>query len=896
MNSHPFCKSWNRIPSATCRIQFNASFPVKHAIAYIAFLKNLGISDIYSSPLFRSAPNSTHGYDTCNFNALNSEVGTPEEFGDMFERIKANSMGLLLDMVPNHMAACVQNRWWFDVLKYGKDSQYAHYFDIDWNRPGFPGKVLLPVLGDHYSTVLENGDLHFKKVGDDYVINYFETELPVAPSTYPPNDKLTVDALDQLIQKQHYRLAFWRVASEEINYRRFFDITSLVSIRVEDTNVFNDSHKLLFDLVRNGSITGLRIDHPDGLRDPAQYFERLQSKLKEGSECFYLVVEKILSDSEKLPKTWPVAGSTGYDFLNYLNGAFVAPENELAFTSIYNEFLTSEFNPEHKASSQNRNNGSQRIDERELERKGYDECVRTAKRQILESSLASEVHQLALRLKDLASNTREGFDLTFKSLHRALIGTLTSFPVYRTYFAYSENGDNLIETPLTEIEVTYINTGCNAAERELSDMDKPALEFLRKTLLRSHFSQRSKEFQRDSAEFIVRFQQLSGPATAKGLEDTTFYRYVRFISLNEVGGNPGKFGVSLEDFHGFNQCNQQNWPHTMISTATHDTKRGEDVRARLNVISEVPEEWRNAVIDWHELNFPFLTQHKNNPSPSRNDEYLIYQTIVGTWPLGKTEKPGSEYCERIKAYMQKAMREAKMHTAWTEVNEQYEAAVQKFIDEILSSQRFLEKLNRFVARISEFGLFNSLAQVVLKNCSPGVPDLYQGNELWDFHLVDPDNRRPISVEERIAVLSRLEKIQASESMSLTKSLLDKLDSGEIKLFTTWKCLNFRKKHPALFSDGEYQPLSVTGPAQGKVVGFKRMHGSSELIVAVPRFLSRVATSPSEALQTRAFQETLLKVPKAAWKNIFTEEMVASEGRLNCAEAFRHFPMVVLARE
>ncbi|HKQ37594.1 MAG TPA: malto-oligosyltrehalose synthase [Verrucomicrobiae bacterium] len=778
-----------RVPVATYRLQFNHEFTFAAARESLDYLKQLGISDCYASPLFRAGAQSTHGYDICCFGELSPALGGLEGFRSFSGKARNRGLGLLLDMVPNHMGSALTNQWWVDVLKNGPRSDYAKFFDIDWDppTPGLRNKVLLPVLEDHYWKVL--GKLHVTEENGEFVIAYHDQKFPIAPES-----KASLKHLHQLLQEQHYRLAYWRVAPHEINYRRFFDITELVSLRMEREEVFESTHKLLFDLIGEGLVTGLRIDHPDGLWDPKQYFERLQNR-----GPIYVLAEKILTGDEPLPGDWPVDGTTGYDFLNRLNGIFVDQRNEAAMTQVYQDVTgcTDDFA----------------------------DIVYASKKKVLAMSFQSEINTLAHHLKAKP----QGQDFTLADLRAAIAETAAAFPVYRTY-----------ATDRTDPDPKYI-----AAVKA----DGPAMQFVGDVLL----------MKIPDRQFVMKFQQLTGPVMAKGLEDTAFYNYNRLLSLNEVGGSPEKFGTSVEDFHRYNIEKQKHWPHSLLATATHDTKRGEDLRARLNVLSEMPEEWRGVVSKWIQP----------TRAPTANDQYMLFQTLVGAWDAGL-----EGFADRICAFMTKAMREAKANTSWTDPNEEYERATLDFVRRLLApGNPWWKEFEAFQSRVAFFGHYNSLSQVLLKMTSPGVPDFYQGTELWDFNLVDPDNRRPVDYKLRNELLLKLKRNTPEES----------------KLFVIWRTLQFRNENRELFEKGDYVPIGAT---IANVCAFARKQEDRTVIVIAPRLISNLCGGKLAAPLGAVWKDATLGIEAAGLQNLFTGEIVSSN---RLSEILKTFPIALLAR-
>jgi (1->4)-alpha-D-glucan 1-alpha-D-glucosylmutase len=881
-----------RIPGATYRLQFNREFTFQQAREILDYLRELGISDVYASPLFQAGPESTHGYDTCSFGKINSNLGSTEDFERFTNELKDRNLGLLLDLVPNHMSATLSNPWWLDVLENGRESRYANFFDINWRPPNpeLRDKVLLPVLEDDYRKVLESGKLRLGFENGRFFIAYYERKFPVSPASVhecgvessgrgvnefngKPGDARSFDKLDSLIQWQNYRLAFWRDGAKEINYRRFFDVTEMVALKMELPEVFQETHKLVLDWLAQGKITGLRIDHPDGLWDPKQYLERLQAA---GSP--YVVVEKILCGEERLPGDWPTEGTTGYDFLNRLNGLFVGSDNASAFDQIYREFTGNT--------------------------EAFADIVYRSRKQILERSFASEVNALTCRLKDIADHTRSGSGFTFSQLHDALEEIAATFPVYRTYL--TENAATISEQDRCVVENAFQNAG----ERGAREVESDIFDFIEQVLL--------GEFKPDEVglkkerEFAMKFQQLTGPAMAKGLEDTAFYRFNRLISLNEVGGEPDRFGISPAEFHEANAVTAKFCPHTLLASATHDTKRGEDVRARLNVLSEMPAEWRETVTRWARMNRGKKTLIDGSPAPDANDEYLFYQTVVGAWPGDLIDVARLEsFRGRVAEFMLKAVKEAKVHTSWTEPNVRYEKALQEFVGNALTSANndlFVDDFQRFARRIAFFGRFNSLAQTLLKITSPGVPDFYQGAELWDLNLVDPDNRRQVNYAVRRQLLSRLkndfEKLTDANTEFFPKLIRDE-EPGAMKQFLIWRALAFRETRRELFDAGEYLPLSAIGEKQKHLCAFARQHKNQTIAVVAPRLVFGLTLGREVVpVGTEIWNDTMILISNARagdlFRNVLTREMVpvvdaGGKSALELSQALKTFPGALLEK-
>ena len=727
------------------------------------------------------------------------------------------------------------------------------------------------------------------------------------------------DPMDSLISAQVYRPAFWRVAADEINYRRFFDINHLAAIHMELPQVFEEAHRLVFRLLGEGKVTGLRIDHPDGLWNPERYFLQLQknylihrlrshvapqeetpaSRLEEEAEAWlaeirertpapawplYVVAEKILGEAELLPEDWAVYGTTGYDFLNEVNGLFVDGGNERAMDRVYVHFAGVQI--------------------------AFGSLVNTWKKMIMLVSLAGEVAALSHQLERISEKNRAYRDFTLNSLTFVLREVIACLPVYRTYLTGPGN--------VRERDAAYIEAAVEEAKRRNPRTARSIFDFIRDTLLFRNLQHFSGEDREGLIQFVMKFQQITGPVMAKGLEDTAFYIYNRLVSMNEVGGRPDKFGISPEDFHRRNQDRRQNWAHTLLATSTHDTKRNEDVRARIDVLSEMPGEWRAAVNRWSRWNAPKKTLVDGQPAPDRNDEYLLYQTLVGAWPVERPETPlafGSEeitqFRERIAAYMRKATLEAKVHTSWVNPNEDYDRAVKDFVLKLLEPRgknRFLGDLQAFARRVAYLGRWNSLSQVLLKLTCPGVPDIYQGTELWDLSLVDPDNRRTVDYRRRQALLQDLkEKVKASgdDLFLLAQELLETAWDGRIKLYVISRTLNFRRQHPDLFLKGGYVPLEAAGETKSHVLAFMRRLGNETILVGVPRLvvgLTRGIEKPP--LGDDVWKDTWLQLPGEErgvhYRDLFTGrtfvvEERGEEGGLLLSKIFDTFPVAFLER-
>ncbi|MGF1590768.1 MAG: malto-oligosyltrehalose synthase [Pleurocapsa sp.] len=917
-----------RIPTATYRIQFHSEFNFERAKEIVTYLAELGISDFYASPIFAACQASTHGYDVVNPTILNPELGTESDFTDLIAEIHKYQMGWLQDIVPNHMAYDSQNLWLMDVLENGKDSDFFDFFDINWNQPyeEMHGRVLAPLLGDFYGNCLARGEIKLDYNEQGLFINYFDLELPVRIESYltfithnlgilarkigrqhpdfikflgilyllknipeetkgkerydqinfvksliwetyrqNPNvenfikSNLKVfngevkqpesfDLLDNLLSEQFYRLSFWKVGAEEINYRRFFTVNELISVKVEELKVFNKTHDLISRLIAENKFTGVRIDHIDGLYNPAEYLTRLREKVGD----VYITVEKILELTEDLPQHWQIQGTSGYEFLNYVNGVFCYPENEQQFSNIYTNFTGL------KAT--------------------YKDLIYEKKGLILEKNLAGDLENLAQILKKISSHTREGSDFTTYGLKKALFEVLVLFPVYRTYI--DVNG-------IEEIDKKYVKQTIKAAQKK-APLLVNEFNFIQKILLLEYEDFRSQTQREEWLHFVMRSQQLTGPLMAKGVEDTLLYVYNRLLSLNEVGGNPSHFGIELNLFHQFNQNKVKNWQHGMNTTATHDTKRGEDIRARLNVLSEIPQKWEKQVNQWREIN----QAYKQAGIPDANDEYFFYQTLLGTFPFEASEL--SDFSSRIKDYILKAVREAKVHTAWLRHDEEYEQAYLSFIEQVLESQEseFWQQFPPFQKQIAEYGIYNSLSQVLIKNTAPGVPDLYQGAELWELSLVDPDNRRPVNYQKRMDWLREIQEKSNQDILQLIKELIETKDNGKIKLFLTYQLLKARKKYTKIFQNSDYQPIEITGKYHNHLIAFARNYEEKTLVAIAPRFLTAIIQPGQVPLGIEVWSDTSLKLAHKDWHNLVDNQTIVGKN-LAVGKILQNFPVALL---
>jgi (1->4)-alpha-D-glucan 1-alpha-D-glucosylmutase len=941
-----------RTPIATYRVQLSHAFTFRDLEALTPYLRDLGVSECYCSPILAARAGSPHGYDTSDHSKLNPEIGTMADLERVSSSLRAHGLGLLVDFVPNHMAIDSQtNAWWRDVLENGPSSPFSRFFDVDWRpvKEELRDKVLLAILGDQYGEVLERGELQVVFEDGALQLQYFDRVLPINPRRTPlvlregldelvarvgadhadlrelrdilealagmPAQTVTdepailerqrakeaarvrlatlagrspaisahidhavaqvngqrgvpesFDRLHELLDLQAYRLAYWRTAFDEINYRRFFDVNDLAGLRMEDPRVFAATHALLLDLVAQGHITGIRLDHPDGLFDPTAYFESLAAAIGErlrgrpggAGEAgpagaagpphlppLYTLVEKILGRGEELRESWPVHGTTGYNALNTINGLFVHAERLLVLRRLYRQFTGY--------------------------RRSTADTEYTAKRLMMRTAMASELNVLARALNRISETDRRHRDFTLNSLRRALVEVIACFPVYRTYV--SAQG-------ATDEDIAVVDTAISDARRRNPVQEPSIFEFIRGVLLppRAGADTSIDRWRDRLVAFAHKFQQYTAPVVAKGVEDTAFYTDVLLLSANEVGGDLRHRARSLSEFHQENLHRLTHWPLEMTAASTHDTKRGEDARARINVISELPEEWRTYVTRWSAINAPARNQGGLAGAPDRNDEWLYYQALLGAWPAEKlgTVVPvaaPAPFVERMGAYLRKALKEAKRHTSWVQENQDYEQAMQAFVEATLTGDtaaRFLASFVPFQRRLAWFGMVNSLAQLVLRVGAPGVPDIYQGSELWNFSLVDPDNRHPVDFDQRRAMLTRV------ASTPLPQMIEDWPD-GRIKLYTLMRSLRFRREHPDLLLRGDYEPLS--GDADDPhVVAFSRRLERDELIVVAPRFLAAMMGGvPRNPLGAEPWKMAGIRLPRrlarARLVNLFTNEVV-----------------------
>jgi len=958
-------------PVATYRWQFHGDFTFRTATALVPYLADLGVSHCYSSPYLKAHPGSRHGYDIADHEAINPEVGTDAERLQWLKALRAYGLSQIVDIVPNHMRVDDPgNRWWWDVLQYGKNSPYAHYFDIDWQSLDrqYTDKVVIPILGSQYGEVLESDAivLGFDQERGEFIVRYYDHMLPVVPVSYalilsPVEERLRrlgseaealsaevgavaalcrmacpltaegvsllrtaapevrvrltrlwsdgvyraalsetlvalnggtgegpgrFDALHKLLEEQAYRLAYWRVSGAEMNYRRFFDVNELAALRVEDGDVFLATHALIGAWLEAGDLTGLRVDHPDGLRDPEAYFIRLKAWAAHIQERashqggaspvgalppVYLVVEKILARDEQLPSAWPVDGTTGYDFAALVNGILVDPQGEATLDALYEEFVGA---PDHFA-----------------------DMLYACKKLVMHTSFAGEVHALGRRLERIAEYDRRTRDFTLSAQMAALFEVVACFPVYRTYVTERGVGD---------ADRGFIVDACAKAKTRDALVEGAAIDFMQGLLLLEGLDERPAEERREILAFVAAFQQYTAPVMAKGLEDTLFYRYNRLISLNEVGGHPAQFSVSREAFHEANSARLRDWPHAMVSTSTHDTKRSEDVRARLDVLSEIPALWGAMARFLRERHAPW--KRSSEPAaPAARDEYFFYQSLIGIWPFSLNQELWPELKERMLSYMLKAAREAKNETSWVRPQEEYEAALSAFVERVLDYDRnstVLAALDGFIKPLMRVGLWNGLSQLALKLMAPGVPDIYQGTELWDFSLVDPDNRRPVDYEIRmrhVRSLKDFDFLDGPARRDFAYALLMHPEDGLVKMHVVRVLLQLRARVSDIFAGGVYVALCAEGALESHLLGFARVCEDRCVLIIVPRhYWALTGGGAHLPLGSAVWETTAVRIPvevgQRRFDNVLTGESVdvgADGAVLWAADLFRSFPVAVL---
>ena len=926
------------VPASTYRLQLRKEFPFADATRVVPYLHALGVSHCYLSPILMSAPGSTHGYDVNDYHRIDTELGGRRGFEELSAAVRARDMGILLDFVPNHMGIQgTSNRWWQDVLECGPYSPHADFFDIDWHdqqlseRP----RVLVPILDNQYGIVLEAGRfaLRFDAQAGTLTIQYEDLRFPLSPPTYADilsgaarepgtpeeartilekiatdfralprgnegpiprgpreelkrtlasaaaasetvvravnghletinghaNDPRSVDRLDDIINEQHYRLAHWKAGAHEVNYRRFFAIDTLIGLRMENPKVFAETHGLIGGLIRENLASGLRIDHIDGLRNPLEYLERLQTlALRDGTSAtspFYVVVEKILAEGEELDSAWPTHGTTGYEFIRQLADVFVDPAAEKKFTRFYSDFTG------------------------RTER--FDDVVYANKRHVLEEMFANAVNHLGHQLAVLSSADRRWRDLTRHELIvaiREIMAALSAYRIYRRTNAECRPDD-----------AREINRACGEALRRNPNRDPQPFEFVRDLLIgRYPPPSATLDFRVSLWRWVLTFQQYTGAVMAKSVEDTAYYVYNRFVALNEVGGDPAAFGGTVAEFHAANARRRETTPHSLLATSTHDTKFGEDARARLYVLSEIAGEWSDWANEWRDLNRRFKTNVDGRLAPDANEEYRIYQTLLACWPPDGSA-PDDAFRQRLREHVRKAVNEAKVNTHWFHPNEAWLEACDRFMDSLLTpetGEEFLASIGPKAQRLAHLGLVNSLAQVALKITSPGVPDFYQGSEGWNVSLVDPDNRALIDWRAR-------ETAAAAAQEMVWRGLLRNWKDGRVKVRLTHDLLRFRRQHLALFQAGDYQPLMAEGRFADRLVIFERRHQREALFVVVPRMTAALGCPPLGLL----WEDTAVTIPPAnsEWRDVMTGRERRA-GTVPIAELFSDLPLSILSGE
>lgn len=923
------------VPASTYRLQLRKEFPFADAGRIVPYLHGLGVSHCYLSPVLMSAPGSTHGYDVNDYHRIDTELGGRKALEELAAIVRAHDMGIVLDFVPNHMGIQgSSNRWWQDVLECGPYSPHADFFDIDWrdHYQGGRSRVLVPILDNQYGVVLEAGRfaIRFDPATGTLAVHYEDLRFPVCPSTYAellagaarepgctdevrakleqlaeqfrslprgeegpiprgpreelkrqlaaaardnealtaainahltllnghPGDPRSVDRLDGILNEQHYRLAHWKTGAHEVNYRRFFAIDTLIGLRMENPKVFEETHRLIGGLVRDNLAAGLRIDHIDGLRNPLEYLERVQTlALRDGATAmmpFYVIVEKIIGEGEELDSAWPTHGTTGYEFIRQFANVFVDSAAEQKFTRLYQDFTGK----------------SDR----------FADVVHANKRHVLEEMFANAVTQLGHQVANLVAADRRWRDLTRHELVVAIREIMAGMRVYRIY--------RRMNAECRPADAREIERACEEALRRNPNRDAQAFEFVRDLLIgRYPPPSATLDFRVNLWRWVLTFQQYTGAVMAKAVEDTAFYVYNRFVALNEVGGNPAAFGGTVAEFHAANAHRRETTPHSLLATSTHDTKFGEDARARLYVLSELAGEWADWVTEWRELARRFKTNVDGRLAPDANEEYRFYQTLLACWPPDAFT-PDEAFRQRLREHLHKAVNEAKVNTHWLHPNEGWIESCDRFVNALLTpktGEEFLASFGPKAQRLAHLGLINSLAQVALKITLPGVPDFYQGSERWNLSLVDPDNRGLIdwSVPEKVAAAAR--------TMSW-RELLRRWKDGAVKLRLTEELLRFRREHLALFQLGDYEPRAATGRFADRLVVFRRRHESESLLVVVPRLTALLGCPPIGLV----WEDTAIALPpvNGRWRELLTGQPIASE-TCAVAELFREMPLAVL---
>ncbi|MFL5741182.1 MAG: malto-oligosyltrehalose synthase, partial [Flavisolibacter sp.] len=889
--------------TATYRLQFHKEFNFDDLREIVPYLKKLGVTTLYASPIFTSVPGSTHGYDGLNPHRINPEIGSVEVLKEISRELRANDINWLQDIVPNHMAFDPRNEWLMDVLEKGPQSVYASFFDIAWNSPLYQGRLMVPFLGRPVEEAIKQGELKIDFAGDRFVFRYFDSVYPLQPLSYgtilqQKNDRVP-DAISQLLQQipkmeeenayaeqwdelrqqikglqknelvknfiqdciqqtnenrelllkiegqQSYRLCFWQETDQKINYRRFFTVNGLICLNIQDEKVFQTYHQLIKNLVDEGIFQGLRIDHIDGLYDPSQYLHRLREL---AGEEVPIVVEKILEPGEDLPSSWPIQGNTGYDFLSMVNNLFTNQRNEKLFTRFYRQLVK--------------------------DKHSIQEQLKEKKAHVLYRHMGGELDNLYRLFRESNLVEKKAFaSMRPEDLKEAIGEFLIHCPVYRFYgnkFPLEEQEAQSVRGILDQVKTS------NSELRKAADMLE--FVFLKKP------QEGNEEINQKISHFYQRCMQFTGPLMAKGMEDTLMYTYHRFIAHNEVGDSPESFGLSVDEFHQSMQQRQKRWPYSLNATSTHDTKRGEDVRARLNVLSDLGEEWLEQVKQYQKMNAAL----RNEGAPDANDEYFIYQTLAGAWPM---DDDHGDFSGRIDEYLQKALREAKVHSNWTSPDEAYELATKNFAKTLLDKRhRFSKSFEAFQDKIRDHGIVNSLSQLILKFTCPGIPDVYQGCELWDLSLVDPDNRRPVDYKKRN------KWIEEVSSESDPKELWEDRRNGKIKLWLTQQLFALRKQFPELWTTGEYIPLQVTGSYSDHVMAFAREYRQNIFVIALPLHTALLSREQNKAITEIDWKDTRIQLPEGAapeWQQIPGLESIEVKKGFLVSRVFSELPFAVL---
>jgi (1->4)-alpha-D-glucan 1-alpha-D-glucosylmutase len=892
-----------RIPGSTYRLQLHQGFTFDDAASIAEYLQELGITHVYCSPYLQAAPGSTHGYDVVDHQKVNEELGGAAGHSRFCAKLGEVGLGQVLDVVPNHMALGKENRYWWDVLENGTSSRYASFFDIDWQpqEERLRDKVLVPVLSDQYGRVLQSGGIKVSRRGGRFLVECAGQTFPVSPPSLPVilaraaeyaksdtlnflaasfgrlptpeyvdrrttlarhRDKVVLftlldrlcaeepevcsaidrsvadlnghlDTLDDFLNQQNYRLSYWKTADQQLGYRRFFDVNSLIGLRVEREHVFEEVHALVVDWLRQGILDGVRVDHPDGLRDPLEYLQRLRERAPDA----WIVGEKILEHGEFLRESWPIEGTTGYDFLNIAAGVLVSSENMEELGKVYQAFLGRDF---------------------EGQLTDFAKIAHDRKVSVTQEGLGSDVNRLTSMFVEICEANRNQRDYTRAEMRRAIREIAACFAIYRTYVVPARD-------EITDEDRAFISHAAEYAKQERQDIDGGLFDFLRDVLT-------MRVTGKQESEFLLRFQQFTGPVMAKGVEDTALYCYNRLSAMNEVGGDPGSNGLSVAEFHAYCEKMQATHPLTMTTLSTHDTKRSEDVRARIEVLSEMPARFSTVIHRWARMNNGFRTPRAGSRAmPDRNTEYLYYQTLIGAWPIS---------IERAQAYMLKAVREAKQETTWTANNKEFEEALTRFIAATLEHAPFVRDLEQFVDKVKDAGRTNSLAQSLMKYTAPGVPDTYQGTEIWDLSLVDPDNRRPVDYQLRIALMKDLKKLHGD---NIAAQVMARAEEGLPKMWVAHHALRLRRERPEWFGvEATYMPLLAEGPKSDHVISYLR---GDSLAVVVPRLTVKLGG---------AWRETSIRLPRGRWLNLLTK-LEIDGGKVAIKTLLNDFPVALLVR-